>query len=123
MAESTVAVIDDERTVRVALARLLHSLGLGTVTYDSALAFLAQASWEPSCLIVDVQMPGMTGLELQQAVADTGHPIPIILVTGHEGAEAEEIGLRHGAYAVLRKPFTEEELLEALRKALPAGAL
>ncbi|MCE5241464.1 response regulator [bacterium] len=119
MTPSIVAVIDDDPAVRVAVARLLSSVGLETATYGSASDFLDQTSWEPSCLIVDVQMPGMTGIELQQALADTGHCLPIILITGHEGADPEEVGLRRGAIAFLRKPFAEEELLEALRAALP----
>lgn len=123
MAPPLVAVIDDDPAVRVALARLLRSAGLAAATYESPLDFLAQTTWEQACLIVDVQMPGMTGIELQRAVADAGQQIPIILITGHEGAEPEEIGLRQGACAFLRKPFTEDELLEALRRALPEGSL
>ena len=119
MASVIVAVIDDDLAVRVALARLLRSVGLEAVTYGSALDFLAQASREPACLVVDVQMPGMTGIELQQVLLDAGREVPVILITGHEGAQPEETGLRLGACAFLRKPFTEEELLGVIGAGLP----
>jgi FixJ family two-component response regulator len=118
-----VAVIDDDPGVRVALERLLRSMGLEAVTYGSALDFLAESCTEPSCLVVDVQMPEMTGLELQQVLIDSGRRVPIVLITAHEETEPEEIGLRRGAYAFLRKPFTEEQLLDALTRALPEGSL
>lgn len=115
-ADAMVFVIDDDRSVRKALRLLLQSVGLDVQTFSSAEAFLAHDLPEcPSCLVLDVRMPGMNGLDLQEELTRTGQRIPIIFVTGH-GAE----GVKAGAVDFLQKPFDPQELLDAIHCALKA---
>lgn len=124
MSAFVVAVVDDDLAILKALGRLLRSIGLRPVTYASAGEFLADVSSEPvACLVADVQMPTMTGLDLQEVLLDAGQGLPLIFISGHESKAAEEIGLRNGAVAFLHKPFTDEEFLDALRQALPLANL
>jgi FixJ family two-component response regulator len=113
-----VAVIDDDKPVCTALARLLRSVGLGAVTFGSAPDFLG--SCDPvDCLIVDIDLPTMTGTELQQVLLETRRAVPTVFITGSTEIGLEETCLARGACAFLRKPFSEEALLEALSRALP----
>jgi FixJ family two-component response regulator len=117
LAPARVAVVDDDASVRRALARLLGTLDCSVRTYASAEEFLDSLQYtSPDCLIVDLQMPGMTGLELQLHLARAGVRIPTIVITAHG-----EIVLRRqceaaGAVAYLLKPFEDGTLVEALRK-------
>lgn len=120
MLQPVVGVIDDDGAVLKALERLLRSVGLKPLTYSSGGDFLAEThSGPPDCLVVDIQMEKMNGLELQDVLLTTGRGLPIIFITGNGGRETEEIGLRRGAVACLRKPFSDEDLLDALHRALP----
>jgi CheY-like chemotaxis protein len=114
----TVYVIDDDPSIRRALGRLLASLNIPAQTFDSAEAFLSEVDQSSSgCLIVDVQLLGMSGLELQRHLGTARDRWPIIAMSGAFDAKVEQHALRHGAVTFLRKPFVAETLLEAIAKA------
>jgi FixJ family two-component response regulator len=115
----TVAVVDDDEAVRDALGNLLASLGLRAATFASAEEFLTSpASGAAACLIIDVQMPGMGGLELQRRLAASGNRAPVILITAfpleHVRRQADALG----AVGFLVKPFEASLLIECLERAL-----
>ncbi len=114
-----VHVVDDDLSVREALSSLLRSVGLAVRTYASAADFLA-APREPgvACLVLDVRMPGMTGTELQQALARAGDDIPIIFITAHGDIPMAVRAMKEGAAEFLPKPFRDEDLLGAIDTAL-----
>jgi FixJ family two-component response regulator len=115
----TVAVVDDDQSVRKALRRLLRSFELNVETFATAEEFLARAQGEsPACLILDVRLPGMSGLELQQRLGSAGQRIPIVFITGHEDQQARLEALAAGAVDFLLKPFDEQVLLNAVSQAL-----
>jgi FixJ family two-component response regulator len=117
---SLVAVIDDDEAICKALGRLLRSAGFRAIAYNPAAAFLAETSPEPvACLVLDVQMPQMTGLQLQEWLLHNGRCPPLVLIPGLEGEEARETGLQRGAYAFLRKPLLDDELLGIIEQVLP----
>jgi FixJ family two-component response regulator len=114
-----VGIIDDDVSFREALAGLVESFGFCTVSFASAHEFLLSGrSSDLRCLIVDVQMPGMSGLELQGHLALTGRDIPIILVTSYPDSRVRWHALRAGAVGILDKPFDPEDLLHHVRSAL-----
>jgi len=116
----TVYVIDDDLSVRRALARLLASVHMTSRTFDSAEAFLDDSEVDRDaggCLIVDVQLLGMSGLDLQQRLGNMRDRWPIIAMSGAFDAQVEQDALRSGAVAFLRKPFAAQSLLEAITKA------
>ena len=122
MKKLLVLVVDDDRFFRESMARLMRSMGHPVEIFSSAADFLASARLaETGCLIADVQMPGMTGLELYQRLVDTGHPIPTILVTASPNDEDQARAVNAGVVCYLRKPVDEEHLREALKFALPLG--
>ncbi len=122
--ERMVLVVDDDASVRTALLRLLRSAGYEAEGFDTAIAYLQRAApTPPACLVLDVRMPGMTGLELQQKICGTPHAVPIVFITGHGDREARRQALEHGAVAVLQKPLEEVVLLEAIERALGRGPL
>jgi len=114
-----VAVVDDDESVRQALEGLFRSVGLQVAAFASAEDFLRSHHLRiTGCLILDLRMPGMGGLELQQRLAGEGHRIPIIILTAHGDEEARPRALGAGAVAFLRKPFDAEALLSAVGAAL-----
>jgi FixJ family two-component response regulator len=113
-----VAVVDDDASVRRALGRMLSAAGFGVETFASALEFLDRASADVACLVLDVRLPGMTGLDLQRRLAETGRALPIVMITGHGSVDVRDRALASGAVAVLDKPFSDETLLGAIRTAL-----
>ncbi len=114
----TVYLIDDDASVRRGLGRLLKSAGYDVVSCDTAEAFLALMSYRtPSCVLLDIRMPGMTGLELQRALRDDSHP-PIILLSGHVDAATAERAMSEGAVAVLAKPVDFDTLVSAIELGL-----
>lgn len=114
-----IAIVDDHQAVRNALSGLIKSIGLRVESFASARDFLnSPARDETACLILDVVMPGMTGLELQQRLAKIGTCIPIIFMTAHWDEDVRARALADGALEFLAKPFREEDLLSALRRAL-----
>ena len=114
-----VAVVDDDDLVRDALRRLLKASGLGAVAFDSAEEFLNSGQLrEIACLIADVRMPGMSGLELQARLKAERCPIPIIFITAHGDAKMRIQAMRDGAVEFLTKPFDNAVLLEMVRAAI-----
>jgi FixJ family two-component response regulator len=112
-------VIDDEITIGIALQRLLRSVGLEVQTFTSAQEFLsAKLQDAPCCLVLDVRMPGMSGLEVQQRLAAAGIYLPVIFLTGHADIKMTVRAMKAGAVEFLTKPFHEQELLDAIREAL-----
>ena len=116
--DCTIYIVDDDACVRRALSRLLAASGYGVVTCESAEALLALPSLaRPSCLLVDIRMPGSTGLELQDALRENANP-PVVMLSGHADATMAERAVAGGAIAVLSKPVDESLLLSALESAL-----
>jgi FixJ family two-component response regulator len=112
-------VIDDEITVGIALQRLLSSVGFAVQTFTSAQEFLnAELQDASGCLVLDVRMPGMSGLEVQQRLAAAGICLPVIFLTGHADIQMTVRAMKAGAVEFLTKPFHEQELLDAIQAAL-----
>jgi FixJ family two-component response regulator len=120
MSESgLIAVVDDDEAIREATESLIRSVGFRAVVFPSAEDFLRSNHLQATaCLIADVRMPGMSGLELQQQLATANYPIPIVFITAHGDAETRARALREGAVAFLDKPFGDEVLLGAVQAAL-----
>jgi len=118
-AESTVFVVDDDAELRESLGWLLESAGLRVKSYSTAQEFLAQyKSEEPGCLLLDVRMPGLSGLDLQEELRRRGVPPPIIIMTGHARVPIAVRALKGGAIDFIRKPFSDQSLLERIRQAI-----
>ena len=120
MATPLISVVDDDHSVRESLARLIRSVGFGVQVFGSAEEFLgAGRGREPDCLILDIRMPGMNGLDLQRALSASDPGLPVIFITAH-GSDAEVRARAIGAGAVdyLLKPLREEEVLKAIDAAL-----
>jgi FixJ family two-component response regulator len=115
----TVFVIDDDAAMRVAIEGLLKSAGLRSKAFGSAEEFLRNKRPDgPSCLVLDVSLPGVNGLDFQRQLADTGIQIPIIFVTGHGDIPMTVKAMKSGAVEFLTKPFLDQELLDAIHQAL-----
>jgi FixJ family two-component response regulator len=115
----TVFIVDDDPQVRASIAGLLKSVGLGSAVFETAQEFLDSPRPEaPSCLVLDVHLPGMNGLDFQQALADAGLTIPIIFITGHGDIPMTVRAMKSGAVEFLTKPFGDHALLDAIRQAL-----
>jgi len=114
-----IVVVDDDESVRRALRRLLKSAGFRVETFASGEDFLAYAQQETSgCIILDVRMLRLSGLEVQERLVASGSTVPIIFISAHDDAEAQSHAMQAGAVAFLQKPFTEKDLLDAIHKAL-----
>jgi len=117
--ESTVFVIDDDPSVRKALARLLRSAGQRAETLVSAEEFLNREHYNgPGCLVLDVYLPGLTGLDLQEALARAGYHLPIIFISGRSDIPTSVRAMKAGAVDFLPKPFKDRDLIEAVRLSL-----
>jgi FixJ family two-component response regulator len=117
--DKMVAVIDDDESYRVAVQRLLRSADLPVQSFDSAEAFLNSGQQhETRCLIADIRMPGMSGLELQSKLNSDHCPIPTIFITAHGDEKMRLQAMRGGAVKFLMKPFDGEILIEAVRVAM-----
>jgi FixJ family two-component response regulator len=118
-AEPTVFVIDDDESIREALKDLIESVGLHVETFTSAQQFLqSQRANAPGCLVLDVRLPGLSGLDLQRQLAAANIHTPIIFVTGHADISMTVRAMKGGAVEFLTKPFRDQELLDAIRQAL-----
>ena len=114
-----IAVVDDDESVREALTGLMKSLGYGAAAFQSAEEFLNSSQRRgAACLISDVQMPGMTGLELHDRLVASGEPIPTILITAYPDETARTRAARAGVSCYLTKPFREDDLLNCIRSVL-----
>lgn len=117
--EPVVFIVDDDASVRKGLERLVRSVGLRGKTFASAPEFLqCAASDSPSCLVLDVRMPEVSGLALQETLATAGHRIPIIFITGHGDIAMSVRAMKAGAVDFLPKPFNDQDLLEAIQEAI-----
>lgn len=118
-ADAVVFVVDDDASVRTSLARLISEAGYTVQTFASAREFLTRSpSGRPSCVVLDVRMPGVTGLDLQQTLAGAAHKIPIIFITGHGDIGMSVKAMKAGAVDFLTKPFAGKDLLEAVGRAV-----
>jgi FixJ family two-component response regulator len=118
-ASHLIAIVDDDQSVREATTSLLRSNGFRAETFASAEEFLESPIVEKTrCLLLDIAMPGVSGLELQRQLAAEGRRIPIIFITAHDNQEVRAEAMRAGAVDFLPKPFSEEALLNAIRSAL-----
>jgi two-component system response regulator FixJ len=121
--EPTVFVVDDEEPVRDSLRYLIESKGLRVETYGSAEAFLENYRKDrPGCLLLDLRMPGMSGLELQAHLAREGCRIPIIILTGHGDVASTSRALSNAVAHMMEKPFDPDELLQRIRDAIDCTA-
>ena len=119
MARNFISVVDDDESVRRTTTRLIESFGFRAAAFESAETFLrSRLRDDTSCLILDVQMPGMNGLQLQSHLAAEGSGIPVIFITSYDERESRRRAMEAGAIAFLGKPFSDEQLLEAIRSAL-----
>lgn len=120
--DEIVFVVDDDESVRESLQSLLRSAGLKVETFVSALQFLASPNLAtltvPSCLVLDVRMPGLTGLEMQERLREMHLAIPIIFITGHGDIPMSVRAMKAGAVEFLTKPFHDQHLLDAIAQAL-----
>ncbi|MBV9726439.1 MAG: response regulator transcription factor [Gammaproteobacteria bacterium] len=115
----TVFVVDDDEGVRNSLRFLLKSVGLTTRALGSASEFLeAYKHNQPGCLVLDVRMPGMSGIELQQQLNLRGATIPVIFITGHGDIPMAVEAMQHGAFDFLQKPFRDQDLIDRIQRAL-----
>jgi FixJ family two-component response regulator len=120
--ESLIAIVDDDQAVRKSIGRLLRSLGFTAETFGSAASFLASPCLDQTdCLIADVNMPEMTGVELHGRLTDTGHTTPTILITAYPDETTRERAMNNGVICYLPKPFDEADLLLCVRQALERG--
>jgi FixJ family two-component response regulator len=119
----TVYVVDDDESIRRALKRLLRSMGYHAVTFESAEEFMkAISSGGQGCLVLDIRLPGMTGLDLQEKLSSSGAKYPVIFMTAHENPQWQERAKKAGAVAYLKKPFDEQSLLNAIQLACGEAA-
>jgi len=118
-AEAMVFVIDDDESIREALHSLIRSVGLRVATFPSAHEFLQSKRPDvPACLILDVRMPGLSGLDLQRDLTEGNIHIPIIFITGHGDIPMSVRAMKAGAVEFLTKPFRDQDLLDAIQQAL-----
>jgi RNA polymerase sigma factor (sigma-70 family) len=119
VSQSTVYVLDDDQSVRTALVRLIESVGLQVRTFASASEFLAlDLNNHPGCLVLDMRLPGLSGLQLQQKLSREGASIPIIFITAHGDVPMCVRAMKAGALDFLQKPFNDQDLLDAISRAL-----
>ena len=117
--DALIAIVDDDPSVRRGLQRLIRSAGWKVETFASAQEFLARPSGiSPSCLVLDLQLPGLSGLDLQQRMADLGLDIPVVFLTGQGNIPASVKAMKAGAIEFLTKPVDEQNLLKAIEEAI-----
>jgi len=118
-----IAIVDDDPSVRRALERLVRSFGLRTEAFPSGQDLLRALASSQSfgCAVLDVQMPGMNGLEVQRRLALLGIALPLVFITAHEEEGVADRAIAAGAVGFLQKPFTDQSLIELIRRALEPG--
>ncbi len=116
---AVIAIVDDDLSVRRSLQRLIRSAGWNAESFASAQEFLARPGpGTPSCLVLDLRLPGLSGLDLQKRMAEIGLEIPIVFLTGHGNIPASVQAMKAGAVEFLTKPFDEEDLFQAIQEAI-----
>ena len=122
--DACIYLVDDDSSMRKGVLRLLKSLGMKARAFESAEAFLAAEVSQagPSCLILDIRMPGLTGMELQDELLKRDSCMPIIFITGHGDIPMSVQAMKKGAVDFLTKPFDEKDLLDAIETALDKDA-
>ena len=119
----TVHVVDDDDGMRRALSLLLNTVGYRTLVFASPAEFLAQYDADaPGCLVLDIRMPGMSGLELQQQLNRTGSMLPVIFITGHGDVPMAVQAMKEGAFEFIQKPFRDQDLLDRINHAIQQDA-
>jgi FixJ family two-component response regulator len=122
MSRPLIAVVDDEPSIRKALTRLLRVADYGAEGFASPADFLEWLTdHRPACVVIDLQMPEMTGAELQQQLLQRSDPPPVIIITAHDEPQTRERCLALGAVRYLRKPITRDVLLESIEETISAG--
>jgi len=117
--EAVIAIVDDDPSVQRGLQRLIRSAGWKAETFASAQEFLARSRVEsPNCVLLDLQLPGLSGLDIQKRMAEVGLEIPIVFLTGHGNIPASVQAMKAGAVQFLTKPADEQELLQAIEEAV-----
>jgi len=123
MIENTVFIIDDDPSTRTGLTRLLHAAGFSTESYDSARSFLeADRCNDPGCILLDVQMPDISGPELQERLLNAGYNLPIVFLSAHGDVPTTARAMKKGAIDFLTKPVDHVELVEAIHRSLAKDA-
>ena len=118
-----VYIVDDDESFLAAISRLLRAAGFSVKTYQSAYEFLGRLDPDsPGCVLADLQMPGMNGLELQSALEQAGNPLPILFLTGHGDIPSSVQAMRHGAEDFLEKLASKETLIDAVKRAFARDA-
>jgi FixJ family two-component response regulator len=118
-----IAIVDDEESVRRALKRLLLSAGFRAVAFSSGAEFLASLQTNsPSCVVLDLHMPGLSGFDVQSRLSTGGHAVSVVIITGHDTPESQQRVLAAGATAYLRKPVDDQILLDAVTAAIPSSS-
>lgn len=121
--ETLIAIVDDDESVREAVAGLVNWLGFGVRTFASAVDFISSPNVESnSCIIADVQMPRMTGVELYKRLTELGYAIPTILITAYPDEAARDQALANGVICYLSKPFDKDTLIDCIHSALDLPA-
>lgn len=119
MSTSTVFIVDDDPAMRKSLRWLTESVGMQVETFPTAEAFLDTCDPQrPGCLVLDMRMPGMSGLELQEQLLSRRITLPVIIVTGHGEVQSAVKAMKAGAIGFIEKPFSDQELLDAVRHAI-----
>ena len=114
-----VLIVDDDQSFRTFLVRLVSTIGLKAIPFASAEEFLhARPPDGPACLVLDVQMPGLSGLDLQRELARAGHQLPIVFITGHGDIPMTVEAMKAGAVGFLSKPFRNQDLLDAVKEGI-----
>jgi FixJ family two-component response regulator len=120
-----IAIVDDDPSVCRALKRLVRSHGMNAETFASGQEFVdlidAMPSFHADCVVLDVQMPGLNGLDVQERLAESGRRIPVVFITAHDDIGIRQKALAGGAVAFVRKPFNDELFIKTLREALKRG--
>ena len=123
MSAHLVAVVDDDTSVRRALTRLLQSADFRVLTYASATEFLDSGIGSaPDCVILDIHLGGMSGLEMLLRLRESGHNLPVLIITAHDDAQSREAAARGGCVAYLRKPLDAKVLLDEVAAAMKSAA-
>jgi len=116
---ATVYVIDDDASLRRALKRLIRSIGLNVETFDTARSFMDHGAPQmPACLVLDIRMPGISGMELQEQLKESGIQIPIVFITGHGSIPMSVRAMKAGAVDFIEKPFEDQQLIDSIHAAI-----